>query len=373
METGLWQAVTRATYETHLRSVWRKRIGYLKLRDLRKHHIEEALRDVAIRTGGAERMPRTLRSHRATLRASLTAAVDAGYLNENPAAGNPKALPAARKAELKMWQPAELRLFLAVTADKRDARLWRVAAFTGLRRAELCGMRWMDVDMDGEHPGLTIRQTVPALAGEHACLVCGGSHRGCFIKTSPKSDAGARWVPLVTESVTALRQHKNLQDQVRAVWGDSYSDHGLVFCQDDGAPLVPGSLTMRFKTLVDSVRHPMDPTFRLPLIRPHDMRHGAASMMIAAGVPIETVSLILGHSSPAVTRQICTHVLRGPATAAVEAAAALVREDGRAQFVHSHFASSGQEEVSETLQSRSSEASDPAAGLDDYCMTNSVR
>jgi hypothetical protein len=101
------------------------------------------------------------------------------------------------------------------------------------------------------------------------------------------------------------------------------------------------------------------------------MRHRAASMMIAAGVPIETVSLILGHSSPAVTRQIYTHVLRGPATAAFEAAAALVRGNG-AQSVHTSAPSSESKEVIETQTSRS-EPYGPALLPDLHCITNSVK
>jgi integrase len=117
---------------------------------------------------------------------------------------------------------------------------------------------------------------------------------------------------------------------------EQYSDHDLVFAQEDGSPLNPSAVTHRFTALVASLRDPEDPDFRLQEIRPHDMRHGAASMMIAAGVPIETVQLILGHSSPAVTRQIYTHILRGPAAAVVEAAADLVRTaDPRAQSVRS--------------------------------------
>jgi integrase len=135
--------------------------------------------------------------------------------------------------------------------------------------------------------------------------------------------------------VTALKQQRQLQITHRLQWAEHYSDNDLVFAQEDGTPLNPSAVTHRFTALVASLRDPDDPEFRWKQIRLHDMRHGAASMMIAAGVPIETVQLILGHSSPAVTRRIYTHILRGPAAAAVEAAADLVRNaDHRAQSVH---------------------------------------
>jgi Phage integrase family len=108
------------------------------------------------------------------------------------------------------------------------------------------------------------------------------------------------------------------------------------------------------------------------MIRPHDTRHGAASMMIAAGVPIETVSLILGHSTSSTTRQIYTHTLRGPAAAALEAAAALVRGDGGAQSVHTEALSSEVEEVIAPHQRRS-ERPDLSGHPDSHCITNSVK
>ena len=219
-----------------MESIWRKRIGHLRLRDLRKHHVEETLREEAKDRYGKPRMPRTLRSYRATLRASLTVAVDAGLIADNPAAGNLKALPSARKPVLNMWQPHELRLFLAVTVDKRDAHLWRVAAFTGLRRAELCGIRWQDVDLAGQHPGVIIRQTVPALAGLHPCITCGGEHRGCFVKPSPKPDAGERWVPLVREAIEALKARQVAVQQLQQAWGEVYQDHDLVFARETELP-----------------------------------------------------------------------------------------------------------------------------------------
>jgi len=70
------------------------------------------------------------------------------------------------------------------------------------------------------------------------------------------------------------------------------------------------------------------------------MRHGACSLLLAAGVPVETVALIVGHSSPAITRAVYAHVLRGPAREGMQAAVALLRGDGRAHSVHSNGQSS---------------------------------
>ena len=86
------------------------------------------------------------------------------------------------------------------------------------------------------------------------------------------------------------------QQQERADFGPDYSDHGLVFCEVEGTPLRPSKVTEAFAGHAAACG--------LPPIRLHDARHGACSLLIAGGVPIEVVQMILGHSSPSVTRQV---------------------------------------------------------------------
>jgi site-specific recombinase XerD len=102
----------------------------------------------------------------------------------------------------------------------------------------------------------------------------------------------------------------------RDACGSGYLDHGLVFSQIDGTPLRPSGVTAAFEAHVISSG--------LPSIRLHDTRHGACSLLLAGGVPIDVVQMILGHSSPAVTRQVYAHILRKATALQVEAAAELV-------------------------------------------------
>jgi integrase len=272
-----------------------------------------------------KRSARTLDSYRRTLRAALAAAVRRGLVAQNVAEGRIDALPAVRRSVTTWWEPAEVASFLEAVALNRLAAMYEIAAFAGLRRAELLGLRWEDVDLTSAQPGLNVAQTLSGLAGTHPCFVCGGQHTGRRLKP-PKTDAGTRWVPLIGGTVRELIAHQAAQSSERQAWGDAYDDHGLVFAQEDGVPLRPDWVTKQFETL--SAKR------GLPRIRLHDMRHGAASLLLAAGVPIEMVGMILGHASPAVTRQVYAHVLKGPAAAGMKAAAALVRPEPRAQSVH---------------------------------------
>jgi integrase len=228
--------------------------------------------------------------------------------------------------DLVVWQPEETARFLEHVKGDRLSALYEIAAYAGLRRAELCGLRWSDLDEDGA--GLTVRQTIVEVSQSQAtpeqmkCPVCGLEHLGCLFK-APKSRAGRRWVPLAEPAKMALTRHRDAQREEREYLGTDYQDHGLVFCKPTGLPLRPGSVTTAFKEHVKDCG--------LPVIRLHDARHGACSLLLAGGVPIEIVQMILGHSSPAVTRKIYAHVMRKVTAAQVETAAELLTQHRPAQ------------------------------------------
>ncbi len=175
----------------------------------------------------------------------------------------------------------------------------------GFRRAELCGLRWSDIDDDGA--GLTVRQTVVEVSrgqltdAQRVCPYCAGEHVGRFFKR-PKSKAGRRSVPLAGPAQQALARHRLVQAADRKLFGIDYSHHDLVFCLPDGTPFRPGSITNAFEAHVKACG--------LPVVRLHDTRHGACSLLLAGGVPIEVVQMILGHSTPEITRKIYAHLVR---------------------------------------------------------------
>jgi integrase len=275
-----------------------------------------------------QRSGRTIDGVRRTLRAALGAARRRGLITVNPAEGRLDAMPRIGRADTSWWQPEQVAAFLASVQADRLAALYEVAAFAGPRRGELLGLRWADVDPDGR--GLTVRWSLSGVAGEHPCSVCNASHTGRRFK-APKTDAGARWVPLVDSTREALLAHRAAQE--RQQWGEAYEDHSLVFAAEDGTPLRPATISKTFHARADEAG--------LPRIRLHDMRHGAASLMLAAGVPAEQVALVLGHASPSLTRAVYAHALREPARRGAEAAAALVRPAERAHSVHSQGGSDG--------------------------------
>lgn len=333
-------AKTMANYRGHVRDVWKPRLGHLKLRDLRRHQIERVLAALAkpvdsttTRRGNvgrrvARRSASTIDGYRRTIRAALSAAQRRGLITLNPAVGRMDSIPETDPRELSIWEPEETARFLEHVSGDRLSALYELAAYAGLRRAELCGLRWSDLDDDGS--GLVVRQTIVEAASkdlreqDRVCTACGVEHTSLLIKR-PKSRAGTRWVPLVGAAQAALAVRRLAQDSERQACGDGYADHDLVFSQIDGNPLRPGSVTAAFEAHVKACG--------LPAIRLHDTRHGACSLLLSGGVPIEIVQLILGHSSPTVTRRVYAHVMKKATAEQVEAASDLITRHRRDQSV----------------------------------------
>jgi len=328
---------TLANYRGHVRDVWVPALGKMRLRDLRRAHVEAVIARLAKPVGG-ERVPgqqgrrvqrrsaATVDGYRRTLRAALSAAVRRGLIVTNPAQGRLDSLPEREDKELAIWEPEATAAFLNHVSADRLAALYELAAYAGMRRGELCGLRWSD--LDAGYVGLTVRQTLVEVSDKNipedrrTCSYCGASHTGLMFK-GPKSRAGRRWLPLAQPAREALQAHRAVQLEEQAEFGDGYSDHGLVFCSPDGRPLRPGAVTTMF------VGHAAK--CGLPPIRLHDARHGACSLLIAGGVPIEVVQMILGHSSPTVTRSVYAHMMRQAASDQVEAATQILSQHRRSQ------------------------------------------
>jgi len=195
-------------------------------------------------------------------------------------------LPEHIPSTTSLWTPEQLGAFLSSTSGHRLRALFRLLAVTGLRRGEAVGLHWTDLDLDAAV--LAVRWQLVAAVG--------GAALG-----PPKSRSGTRAVPLDARTVEELRTHRQRQNVERRVWGEAWTDHGLVFTREDGSPLRPDYVSH----LAIKLMHRAG----VPRIRLHDLRHTNASLALAAGVPLKVVSYRLGHSSTAITSDLYTHVI----------------------------------------------------------------
>jgi integrase len=168
-----------------------------------------------------------------------------------------------------------------------------------MRRGELLGLRWRDLDLDAGR--LAIVQTI---VGKRQL-------------SQPKSDRGRRSVELDPATVTALREHRKRQLEERMALAPAYRDEfDLVFCREDGEPLWPQSFSRTFERQSKSAG--------LPPIRLHDLRHTHATLALAAGIHPKVVSERLGHASVAITLDTYSHAIPAMQADAAAKVAALI-------------------------------------------------
>jgi integrase len=230
--------------------------------------------------------PRSVRYVHTILHRVFRDAVRWGRLSRNPAdAADPPREEATARFGTSTWSPEELRAFLDAVREDRLCLAYLLLATTGMRRGEALGLRWQDVDLDSGRA--SILQTVIAVR-----------HQVVF--GTPKTVKGRRTVVLDASTVAALREHRRRQAEERLQAGTGWVDSGLIFCGVDGGPLHPERFTRRFSERLRQVG--------LPPIRLHDLRHGWATMALAAGVHPKIVQERLGHANIGITLDIYSHV-----------------------------------------------------------------
>jgi integrase len=229
--------------------------------------------------------PQTVRNVHAVLRRALGQAMRWGILTRNPA--TLVDLPAARAYDVSGLSFEAARAVLEAVRGDRLEPLVTVALATGLRQGEALALRWTDVDLEGGT--LTVRYTLQRAAGIVALA-------------EPKTRRSRRRVTLPGFAVAALRRQRDwFQAQERRVAGREWREGGYVFTTTIGTPLHAGDVTKGFQRRLKAAG--------LPRMRFHDLRHGAATLMLAQGVHPRVVMETLGHSTIAVTMNIYSHVV----------------------------------------------------------------
>ena len=247
--------------------------------------------------------PATVRRCGATLHKALGDAVRKKLIPYNPADAvdlpRVKAGGADGAGDLPVWTRLQLDKFLTHVAGERLFPMWRLAAWTGMRRGEVAGITWRDVDTDAGT--ITVRRA--------RVNVTSADVR----ESKPKTARGRRRVELDEETRVALADWRERHDAERKAWPGVWPGDDLVFTLEDGSGLRPDYLSRTFRARAARAG--------LPVIRFHDLRHTHATLLLAAGVPVKVVSERLGHSTVAFTMDVYQHVLPGQQREAVQALA----------------------------------------------------
>ena len=204
---------------------------------------------------------------------------------------------------MNVWTPEEADAFLIATREHRLHALYALALTSGMRQGELLGLKWSDVDINAGI--LTVRRSLQWQRGNGLVFV------------EPKTARSRRSIHLAQKAIAVLRAHrahKVHQAFDRHGAGTGWNALDLVSCSHDGAPLSPTNETKRFQRAAAVAK--------LPVIRFHDLRHTAATILLARGVHVKLVSEMLGHSTITLTLDTYSHVIpamHGDAAAAMDA------------------------------------------------------
>jgi integrase len=161
-----------------------------------------------------------------------------------------------------------------------------VALATGMRRGEVLGLRWDDVDLDARQ--LAVRGTLKRMP------------KVGLVLDTPKTASATRAIPLPDHAVAVLREHRRQQNVERLAAGPEWQPTGFVFTTPIGSPVDPRNLTRDLHTVSTAAG--------LGPIRFHALRHTAATLMLTNGVPLEVISVTLGHASYAITADVYAKV-----------------------------------------------------------------
>lgn len=285
--------LTKQSYEHWIRKQIIPAIGTLLLSRLQPSHLQTFYRK-ALETGRIDGKGGLSRSsvvhiHR-ILHDALSYAVQCGLLSCNVA--DTVKPPRARHKEMRTLDSVGVSRLLEASKDTIYYHIFHLAVFTGMRRSELLGLRWRDVDLD--MATVSVVQTLHCLG------------KGKVIFQEPKSSKGKRQIALSPAAVIALREHRQQQELERLdclLKGAPVVYDDLVFSNSDGSPLLPNSVTHAF---IKTVRR-----LGLREVRFHDLRHTHASLMLKQGIHPKIVSERLGHATIGITLDTYSHVTPG--------------------------------------------------------------
>lgn len=289
---------TQDGYQRTIKNHLKPTLGEIKLLDLTPALLQKKYTDLV--TNGITLRP--LQIAHTILHSALDHAVRLGILTRNPAGlvilPKPAATHSPDQDELHVWTESQVSQFLASLGTHRNRNLYHLALATGMRRGELLGLQWDNIDW--ANSSIIVKQQIVETPG------------GGWIFQTPKTKSGRRTIKIGPGVLNALRSQINLADLTRqeTQLGKRYTweENNLVFPAYTGKPQNGYNISKEFDHLARAAG--------LPDIKFHDLRHTAASQMLQHNIPIAEVSRILGHSKVSITLDIYAHYIPGIETAA---------------------------------------------------------
>ena len=249
--------------------------------------------------------PKSVHNIHVMLNKALSDAARKGTVVRNVAAlADPPSLAAQKRPEIKAWEIDQLVRFLEAISSHRLAPAFEFAANTGMRRGEVLGVRWRDIDLDSAR--VSVRQALVSVAYKVSI-------------SDVKTGMSRRTIDIEEDLVQVLRDWRKVRTEERD--GIEPAQDDLVFVKADGTSPHPDVFSQLFDRTVAKID--------VPDISLHDLRHTHATLLLKAAVPVKVVSERLGHANVAFTMNVYQHVLPGMQAAAAETFSDLLRTERR--------------------------------------------
>ncbi|MGK9270319.1 site-specific integrase [Williamsia muralis] len=268
-------------HRTNLQAL-RDELGAVEVQKLTKRHIDDLV--VRLRAGEVEgRRKWSARSVNYLL--YLTTAVLEGLLEQGLIARNvARTVDRIASDAPEMKTLSETDMFSVLDHECRDKHLWTLALY-GLRRGEIAGLRWVNVDLENKQLHI-VENRVQIGKGE-------------VLKGSPKSERSRRTLPMPPDLMAVLKAARKQQLTERMAMGEAYGSGEYVACDERGEPYNPSTISWRWEKLLEDLK--------IDRVRLHDARHSCATLMHLRGVPIAVIAAWMGHASAAFTLKVYAH------------------------------------------------------------------
>ena len=280
---------TQHGYKGYIRRYIEPNIGKVPLQKLTARQIQGIYSKMSEKGLSAS----TISQLHIILKEALSHAVKCGIITRNVAeAATP---PRRQRKPMKMWDDDTVDNFLEIARTVRYGDIYLFAVHTGMRRSEITGLKWENVDL--ERGRLSVVETLQRITGFG------------LVQGEPKTLRSRRSIALSPEAVDLLHSVRSRQIEQSLAVGDAWQNAVHVFTESDGTPVIPDKITQHFCRVIRK--------YDLPHLTFHGLRHACATLLLSDNVNPKIVSELLGHSNIATTMDTYSHVLPGLQEAAV--------------------------------------------------------
>lgn len=284
------KAKTLECYDNIIRNHIKPGIGSVLLKDLRPEQVQKLYNDIAKKLSS-----RMAELTHVTLHAALQQALKNDLISRN--VSEAATLPKKVKKEPRVLTTEEQQKFTEAFKGNRLEAAFTLDLFTGLRRGELLGLRWKDIDFKNKL--IKVNQTLCRVKNFDDTVI---KTKTKLVFDTPKTEKGKRVIPLLDEVIEALKSHRTRQKTEKFKVGEIYQDNDLVFCTTIGTPLDPRKFNDLFHEVVEKAG--------IGRANIHALRHTFATRGLENGIELKVMQEFLGHSSISLTGDVYSHVLQ---------------------------------------------------------------